>query len=213
MLKKIINNVARVGYRASTLGLSKGPHVTRYYLYKHLSKYTESRPAEHRVLSVSHSEELARLLGYTDDQITNVEYPDTNILDLPFEDEEFEAVVSGQVLEHVEGDPCAAIEETFRVLRQGGIALHTTCFINPIHSEPNDYWRFTPDALELLVSRHGDIYDVGGWGNQYVWLYCALGLRFEPIPHARWHPGHWIAMKNVDSWPIVTWVLAKKTIV
>ncbi len=211
MLRKLVGKVVRVGYGAATLGLKKGPHVTRYSMYNHLSKYFESRPKEHRVLSISHSEILGRLLGYADNQITDVVYPDINILNLPFEDEEFDAVVSDQVLEHVEGDPYAAIEETFRVLKRGGIALHTTCFINPIHGEPNDYWRFTPEALELLVSKHGEITDVGGWGNPYVWPFCALGLRFQPIPHARWHPGHWIATKNDNSWPIVTWALARKT--
>jgi SAM-dependent methyltransferase len=143
--------------------------------------------------------------------MTDSSYPDINILNLPFEDREFDAVVSDQVLEHVEGNPYNAINETFRVLKKDGIALHTTCFFMPIHT-PSDYWRFTPEALRLLVSKHGEIIDVGGWGNPYVWLFSALGLRSQPIPHARWHPAHWIATKNVYRWPIVTWVFARRTI-
>ncbi|TAK00955.1 MAG: class I SAM-dependent methyltransferase [Candidatus Manganitrophaceae bacterium] len=179
-------------------------------MYGHLSKYAESRSPELKVLSISRSERLARLLGFADPQIIDASYPDYNILRLPFKEGEFDAVVSDQVLEHVEGDPQRAIDETFRVLKPGGLALHTTCFINPIHSGPNDYWRFTPDALKFLAAKHGEVIDVGGWGNPYVWLFVALGLRFEPMPHARWHPAHWVATKNVRRWPIVTWILVKK---
>lgn len=211
MLGKILRTITRAAYRMATIGLRKGPHVTRYFMYDQLSRYSASRSEELRVLSISHSERLGRLLGYKNNQITMAAYPDIDILNLPFEDGEFDAVVSDQVLEHVEGDPQIAIDETFRVIKRNGIALHTTCFINPIHGSPNDYWRFTPDALGLLVKKDGAVIDVGGWGNPYVWFLVALGLRLEPIPHARWHPAHWIATKNVSSWPIVTWVLAKKT--
>jgi SAM-dependent methyltransferase len=176
----------------------------------HLAKFAEDRPRDSRALSISHSEGLAKLLGFTDDQITDAAYPEHSIFDLPFEDETFDAVVSDQVLEHLEGDPQNAIDETFRVLQPNGVVLHTTCFINPIHACPNDYWRFTPQALQLLTSKHGDIIEASGWGNPYVWLYASCGLRFMPIPHARWHPGHWIATKNDPAWPIVTWVLTRK---
>jgi SAM-dependent methyltransferase len=180
-------------------------------MYKRIASFAAARSPQSRVLSISHSERLAKLLGFTDDQITDVAYPEHSIFDLPFEDETFDAVVSDQVLEHLEGDPRDAIDESFRVLKPAGLALHTTCFINPMHACPNDYWRFTPQALEMLASRHADVIEAAGWGNPYVWLYSALGLRFMPIPRAQWHPGHWLATKNDPEWPISTWVLARKT--
>lgn len=210
MLLKSAQNLTKIIYRASTLGLDKSHHVTRYYMYNHLSQYCESRNLEHRVLSISESQYLAKLLGYNDNQITDLTYPDVNILNLPVKNEEFDAVVSDQVLEHIEGNPYDAFAETFRILKLGGIALHTTCFINPIHATPNDFWRFTPDALKLLTCEYGEIIDIGGWGNPFIWVHNALGLRFEKIPHASWHPGHWVATKNFNRWPIVTWVLARK---
>ena len=210
MVDKVLRKLMVAGYQLSTLGLRKGHNLTRYYMYEHLSKYAASRPAELKVLSISRSQRLARLLGFADHQITDVGYPDVNILDLPFKEGEFDAVVSDQVLEHVGGNPQRAIDETFRVIKPGGLALHTTCFINPIHSGPNDYWRFSPDALKLLAEKHGEVIDVGGWGNPYVWILVSLGLRFVPMPHARWHPVHWVATKNVRRWPIVTWVFVKK---
>jgi len=209
-LKNIIGRIARLGYRASAVGLRKGPHVTRYYMYKHLAQFAEARSPDGRALSISQSEGLARLLGFEDGQIADAAYPEHSMFDLPFEDEEFDAVVSDQVLEHLEGDPQDAIDETFRVLKPNGIALHTTCFINPMHACPNDYWRFTPQALKLLTAKHGDIVEVGGWGNPYVWLYSAIGLRFVPVPDNPWHPGHWVATKNDPQWPIATWVLTRK---
>lgn len=210
MFVKIARGIARVGLRMSTMKLGKGPRIARYYMYDRLSQYSEPRPRDQRVLSISDSEHLGRLLGFSDDQINNTTYPAVDILDLPFRDGEFDAVVSDQVLEHVEGSPQLAVEETFRVLKPDGIALHTTCFINPIHHKPQDFWRFTPDALKFLVDGYGEIIDVGGWGNPFVWIYLGLGLRFEPVPHARWHPVHWLAMENHSRWPMSTWVLARK---
>lgn len=208
--KTIFTTTAGKLYQLSTLGLSKGPHVTRYYMYNHLSKYAEPRVQDLKVLSISHSESLGKILGFKDEQITDVSYPEFNILDLPFPDGEFDAVVSDQVLEHVEGDPQLAIDEMFRILKPHGISLQTTCFINPVHGCPHDYWRFTPDALKLLTKKHGKILDVGGWGNPYVWLLVAMGLRMAPIPEANWHPAHWLAINNNPKWPISTWVLAQK---
>jgi hypothetical protein len=43
-----------------------------------------------------------------------------------------------------------------------------------------------------------------------AWLWIRAGLRFEGIPHARWHPMHWVATRNDPDWPIVTWIVAQK---
>ena len=210
MLKKVFDKLVLSFYQLTTLGLSKGPHITRYYMYQHLSQYAEKRPEDWKVLSISHSEALAELLGFSEEQITDASYPDFNVMALPFQDGEFDCVVSDQVLEHVEGEPQLAMNELFRVLKPNGLALHTTCFINPAHGRPKDFWRFTPDALELLTEKNGEILDLGGWGNPLVWLFEFMGLRFQPIPDARWHPAHWLATKNHELWHIVTWVFAQK---
>jgi len=211
MLKRIVTTVIKSLYRMSMAGASKGMHVTRYYFYRHISdNFRSTRAPDLKVLTISHSENLARALGFADEQIFDAAYPQFNILNLPFEDSQFDAVVSDQVLEHVEGNPQAAIDEAFRVLKPDGLALHTTCFINPIHGAPKDFWRFTPDALKLLVSDHANVVDAGGWGNIFVWIFFALGLRYERIPNWRLHPAHWIAVYNQPRLPITTWVLAKK---
>jgi SAM-dependent methyltransferase len=163
-----------------------------------------------RVLSISDSENLASLLRIKATEIVPANYPEHNILALRLPDSSFDFVLSDQVLEHVEGDPQTAINECWRVLRSGGIAVHTTCFINPVHGAPKDFWRFTPEALRLLHLQWSEILECGGWGNFDVWDVVAEGMRFVGIPHAKWHPLHKIATRNDPLWPISVWVVARK---
>jgi len=200
-----------LAWRASMKGLPRGPHVTRYYMYDRIRSIgTSLTKRTGRVLAISHSANLAELLALQPTEIVLADYPDHNILALDFPDASFDYVLSDQVLEHIEGDPYQAVNECHRVLRKGGIALHTTCFINPIHGAPRDFWRFTPEALSLLHRDWAEIIDVGGWGNFQVWSAVEDGIRFIGVPHASWHPLHRLAIKNDPLWPIVTWVAARK---
>ena len=211
MKNKALKWIILTAYELFTYKMAKGPKISRYYMYRHLARFSEERDPEHKLLSISHSEKLAKVLGYQDAQITDVRYPDYNTLHLPFADAEYDAVVSDQVLEHVEGSPQDAVNEQFRVLKPGGVFLLATCLMNPLHAAPSDFWRFTPDGLKLLTKPHGELLDYGGWGNRYIGLLDMLGLRFQPIPHAKWHPLHWIAMKNQPERPLTTWVLVQKS--
>lgn len=161
-------------------------------------------------VSISHSENLADLVGLQASEIVSADYPEHNFLSLAFNDESFDYILSDQVLEHIEGNPQQAIDESYRILRPGGIAIHTTCFINPIHGLPNDFWRFSPYALSLLHSNWREVIEVGGWGNFQVWSIVQDGIRFSKIPHAKWHPLHKLAVKNDPLWPISTWIVSKK---
>jgi SAM-dependent methyltransferase len=193
------------------IGLARGPHITRYFMYDRLGSIGPLLPHRTgRVLSISLSENLAGLLGLQPTEVVRADYPDHNMLSLNFPDASYDFVMSDQVLEHVEGNPQQAIDECYRVLKPGGIAVHTTCFINPVHGSPNDYWRFTPEALRLLHRAWSDVIECDGWGNFAVWSVVHDGLRFEGVPHARWHPLHRLATHNDPLWPIVTWVVAKK---
>ena len=200
-----------IAWRASMKGLSLGPHITRYYMYDRLTSIAASLPNRTgRVLSISHSENLAELMGLQPTELVAADYPEHNVLSLSFSADSFDFVLSDQVLEHIEGNPYQAINECHRVLRPGGIALHTTCFINPVHGAPKDFWRFTPDALALLHRDWSEIIQVEGWGNFEVWSVIKDGIRYDGIPHAKWHPLHKLAVKNDPEWPIVTWILARK---
>ena len=210
VLVNITKKLLAKALRVSMKELQRGPHITRYYMYRHLSQYKQTPQKEAKVISISHSKSICEVLGLEKSHIVEANYPEYNMLSLPFGDNSFDYVLSDQVLEHIEGDPKTAIDETLRILKPGGLAIHTTCFINPIHGYPSDFWRFTPDALKLLCRGFSNIIEVGGWGNPYVWLIIGLGLRFDGVPESSWHPLHKLAMHNDDRWPIVTWIIAEK---
>ena len=208
---RLFRKFRQFAWKASLTGLDSGPHVTRYEMYRRLGLLGDRLPFRNgRVLSISHSEELINVLRLEPDEVVPANYPEHSLLSLDFPDASFDFVLSDQVLEHVEGSPYDAVSECQRVLRPGGIAIHTTCFINPVHLAPGDFWRFTPDALSLLHAGWSEIMEAGGWGNFRVWSVARHGLRFVGVPHAKWHPLHRIAVENDPRWPIVTWVAARK---
>jgi SAM-dependent methyltransferase len=193
-------------------GQEHGAHITRFTMYDRLRELRGQLTPEPgaRTLSISRSTALCEVLGLDGTQVVEADYPDVNILSLPFADGEFDYVVSDQVFEHIEGDPFAAMAETLRVLKPGGVMAHTTCFINPVHAWPGDFWRFTPEALRLMAGDQVDVIDNGGWGNPYVWLVAAAGLRKTPVPRAPWHPLHRLATRNHPKWPVATWIVARR---
>lgn len=203
--------LSRRFWQVTMIGLSRGPHMTRYAMYERLSEVGKSLPPiEGRALCISHSTHLLDLMGLKASGVTEANYPEYRMDALPFADGEFGVVISDQVLEHVEGDPVQAVEETRRVLRPGGLAIHTTVFAFPIHGSPSDYWRYTPDALRYMCRNFSEILECGGWGSFDAWRWARRGLHFEPVPHATWHPLHKVATRNEPDWPIVTWIVARK---
>lgn len=207
---KAIRGLARRALLFRASKLPRGAHITRYSMYHALAGMFRDAPGERRVLCISDSGGLVDILGLDNGDVVRADYPEHNIIDLAaFEDASFDYIVSDQVLEHIEGDPHRAFSESLRVLKPGGVAVHTTCFINPIHKYPVDLWRFTPDALRYLAAGFSEV-ATDGWGNRGVWVVEWLGLRFTPVPHASWHPLHKIAVANHKEWPVSTWVVARK---
>jgi SAM-dependent methyltransferase len=193
--------------RALTAKSSTGWHVTRYAMNLRIQALGPQLPARSgRALAVSHSRNLCELVGF-EGEVVEADYPEHDLLDLSFDDEAFDLVVADQVLEHVE-DPFRAISESLRVLRPGGVLIHTTCLLNPIH-EDRDFWRFTPSALAHLVDGCV-VHDVGGWGNRAVMPLKALGLHRLPVPDAPWHPVRRWATRSDPKWLASTWVVASK---
>src|SRR3989344_2048248 len=69
---------------------------------------------------------------------------------IPFPDSSFDSIVCTQVLGDVY-DLHTAFRELYRVLRPGGVVLITESLFDPLHDEPNDYWRFTKHSLGRLA--------------------------------------------------------------
>jgi SAM-dependent methyltransferase len=102
--------------------------------------------------------------------------------ELPFEDGAFGAVLAMSTFEHVPRF-WRAFDEVRRVLRPDG-ALFVSCpFYFHIHAHPNDYWRFTPQALHLML--HDYPQRIVGWHGPArrpanVWA-LAFGEQRAPI--------------------------------
>jgi SAM-dependent methyltransferase len=73
---------------------------------------------------------------------------------VPCEDESFDAVISTQVLEHVD-NPGLYLSECHRVLRPGGRLLLSTHGMMLYHPDPVDYWRWTCAGLRRIVEDAG----------------------------------------------------------
>ncbi|HYA90545.1 MAG TPA: class I SAM-dependent methyltransferase [Thermodesulfobacteriota bacterium] len=70
----------------------------------------------------------------------------------PIASESIGLVLNLESLEHIPY-PQKAIDEIHRVLKPNGLLILTTVTNFVIHRHPRDYWRFTPDGIELLLSR------------------------------------------------------------
>jgi SAM-dependent methyltransferase len=79
---------------------------------------------------------------------------------LPFDDGSVGTVLALGTFEHV-GRFWKGFEEVRRVLRPGGALLVASPFYFHLHAHPDDYWRFSPSALELLLEEYPS--KIVGW--------------------------------------------------
>ena len=90
---------------------------------------------------------------------------------IPVADQTFQSILCNQVI----GDlvhPIRVIQEFYRVLSPGGVVLLTEGFMNELHGEPRDYWRFTPHGMRALFEESGfkveTCYLLGGFATVMV---------------------------------------------
>ena len=124
--------------------------------------------------------EKAAALGIEPVQ-ANVEDP------LPFEDASFDAVVAGELLEHLRF-PDALVAEIHRVLRPGGILVGSVpnayriqsrlLFLRgkPPEDDPTHLRMFSPDAIRALLRAFGDV-RIDFVGGRYARLSARLFAR------------------------------------
>ena len=178
-------------------------------MYKSIREYLK-RPMDGKILGISGIDNFYPMI-HEKAHIVEANFPDVDMQDLPYGNNTFNFVISDQVIEHLE-NPKKAIDESYRILRTGGIAIHTTCFMNAIHPCPKDFFRFSPDSLKYLCKNFSEILRCEGWGNRLAILLCFLGnrLRLMRIPKNKSSLRHVIATWNEKGYPIVTWIIAKK---
>lgn len=143
-------------------------------------------------------------------KISRAVYPDMDCQRLSkVADDTYDVVYSHQVIEHVP-KPWLAGKELVRVLKPGGLGLHTTCAYNPRHGPPafNDYYRFLPDGLVELFDGV-EVLVKAGWGNRDAILYnLSINDGHGVLGGRRFHPA--IGQKNDEDHPWVTWIIFRK---
>ena len=85
--------------------------------------------------------------------------PDNDVVlydgrNIPFSKEYFDSCVAIEVLEHVE-DLDYSLHEINRVIKLGGFFIFSVPMAFPIHLEPWDYRRFTPNGIKKMMEDNG----------------------------------------------------------
>ncbi|WP_182915181.1 class I SAM-dependent methyltransferase [Rhodopseudomonas palustris] len=200
--------------RSSKDAPKTGDHITRFQMYRSLKDCLKAHDAPGKTaLSISGSQRIAKESGVTSATLTNVQYPEYDVCNLPFEPESFDFIFSDQVMEHVRGDIPKLYRDLATLLKPGGFMLNATPFIMELHPAPLDCWRFGPDGLRWLAEQAGlDVIEVDGWGNRLAWLHIMLGHRMTPVPDDETHPTFKLATYNERHVPIVVWIICRKPV-
>ncbi len=75
---------------------------------------------------------------------------DLRKIDLP--DCSVQTAICLEVLEHVD-NPGLAVQELHRIMADDGLLMVSVPMNIRIHGSPHDYWRFTPQGLDVLLKR------------------------------------------------------------
>lgn len=101
---------------------------------------------------------------------------------IPFPDNQFDAIVSFEVLEHV-FDIDAILSEWRRVLRPGGKVLATLPFAWDEHELPFDFGRYTSFGIRHVFERRGFIVDAVEKNGNYVTAIGQMAIAYL-VQHA-----------------------------
>lgn len=107
--------------------------------------------------------------SYNIEEYSNAEFKEMTIPPLLFEDNTFDAIVSFQVIEHIEDDN-AFVSEIERVLKPGGIAVISTPNIKmSLTRNPWHIREYTVQELkDLFLKKFDDVTIKGVFGNKKI---------------------------------------------
>jgi len=187
--------IARESFRRT---LSEGEHWMRVVMNKEIGKFVNHlEPSKLDALEISGTE----YSKYSWKSYLNYSYPDFDLTNPNSEVREFDVVICEQVLEHV-SQPFIAAQTLYKLVKPGGTLIVNTPFLIKLHGMPDDYWRFTPSGMRVLLENSGFTnVAVHSWGNKKC-VKSNLGwwqsFRF-------YH-----SLKNQESVPIMIWAFAVK---
>ncbi len=102
---------------------------------------------------------------------------------MPLDDNSIDCALAMEVLEHCP-EPALVMREALRVLKPGGLLFLTVPFLWPLHSVPNDEYRYTPFALERYLRNSGfeqiKLKPLGGWDASLAQM-VGLWVRHRPM--------------------------------
>lgn len=129
----------------------------------------------------------------------NYSYPDFDLTNPNSEVREFDVVICEQVLEHV-SQPFIAVQTLYKLVKPSGTFIVNTPFLIKLHGMLEDYWRFTPSGMRVLLENSGFTnIAVHSWGNKKC-VKSNLGWRQS------FHFYH--SLKNQESVPVMIWAFA-----
>jgi SAM-dependent methyltransferase len=180
---------------STTEGRDRGQPVDRYYIESFLEQYRND--IRGRVLEVKDSTYTAMFgAGVTGSDVVDIDRGNgraTIIADLQDAKEICSATFDCFVMTQTLGllaDPRAAVAEAHRILRPGGTLLITVPGLGARSTDrseaPADYWRFTADALRLLLDKSfgpGNV-TVRSYGNVLSVVAGLMGMAAEELSRA-----------------------------
>ena len=175
-------------------------HWSRIVADRELDSFIEQIGPEHlSVAEISGSYVSAR---HTWKSRTLLDYPAFDLCaPTPHPMPEFDVVICAEVLEHVP-DPWLAVRTLHSLSKPGGYVLITTPFLLRYHPAPEDYWRFTPAGLAVLIERAGlELIHVAGWGN-------AACVRANFYRWANFLP--WNSLRDEPTLMVSVWAIARR---
>ena len=100
--------------------------------------------------------------------------------DIDIDDEAFDFVLMAEVLEHLE-NPSKVLQESYRIIKHSGKLIATMPFLYPVHADPYDYQRWTPEKIRLEFEKAGffieKIVPMGGvFSVAYDLIYVSLTM-------------------------------------
>ena len=108
----------------------------------------------------------------------------SSLIELPFSDGTFEAVLCTQVLEHVT-EPQQVLKEIRRALKPGGRLFLTAPQSWHQHQKPHDYYRYTSFGLRYLFEQAGlQVQSIQPMGGYFWYLSFQLqNINYWLFPH------------------------------
>lgn len=179
--------------RVFNFWLSLSKKISRKGLYPFLAGEFAKIPANCEVLNVGAGGEIGKLLGSharangfarISVDIDEKRGPDLvgDICRIDLGENRFQAVVMGEVLEHLHA-PQEAIHNVRKALKGDGSLILTVPFIFPLHDRPGDYYRFTRYGLEHLLRdfRQVEIRERTSWSEAMGILLARLLVENSPV--------------------------------